>query len=84
MKLNDLKEYFFVPKKIYSIGLDHYPSNSKLILIEIEKYCEKEKLSYELIGESSEPIVKIDNVLCKCIVSTGGRFANYVITCREI
>ncbi|MGL4949410.1 MAG: DUF4318 domain-containing protein [Anaeroplasmataceae bacterium] len=84
MKLNDLQEYFFKPKARHDICLDYYPSNHKCILDEIEKYCLKENLSCELIGEENDIIVKIDNVLCSCTASTGGRASNYVISCVEI
>lgn len=84
MSLNNIKDYFFVIKKTYSIGLDYCPNTSKWILIEVEKYCSKEKLSYELVEENPDILVKINNVICKCTVSTGGRYSNYIITCREI
>lgn len=84
MSLDNIKDYFFEIKKTYCIGLDYYPDNSNWILIEVEKYCLKENLSYELLEEHPDIIVKINNVICKCTVSTGARYANYIITCREV
>lgn len=84
MNLKSIIKYFFIPTTRYDICLDYCPNNTELILIEIQKYCKKEKLQYELVEATPHPIVKINNVLCKCSVLSGGRAANYIISCKEI
>lgn len=70
-------------KKDILIELDEIPTSNEWIVIEVERYCIKEKLEYEVIKTGEEPIMKIANKMYRCKLKYGGRVPAY-INCLEI
>lgn len=70
-------------KKGFTIGLDQLPKNKQEFLDEIERYCIREKLTYEFIERDRPAIISIDNVVYKCQVENAGR-PGFVLHFKEI
>ncbi|MCM3341781.1 DUF4318 domain-containing protein [Paenibacillus sp. MER TA 81-3] len=60
-------------KKGFTVELDQLPKNKQEFLDEIERYCMKEKVTYEFVKYDRPAVISIDNVVYKCQVENAGR-----------
>lgn len=70
-------------KKGFSVELDQLPKNKQQFLDEIERYCIKEKVTYEFIERDRPAIISIDNVVYQCQVENAGR-PGFVLHFKEM
>ncbi|WGU97229.1 DUF4318 domain-containing protein [Paenibacillus dendritiformis] len=70
-------------KKGFTVELDQLPKNKQAFLDEIERYCIKEKVTYEFIERDRPAIISIDNVVYQCQVENAGR-PGFVLHFKEM